>query len=418
MDGDDEGLRSQGLRSGALRARADGRHDAAIGAWRALLRLRPDDWTLALELKRDLRAALHYPDSDPQFRRAARRLPDAEWLAHYAALHAFHNDDLDALDRRARRLAEGSADARLHAILGDVARQRRDWAGAAAGFAAALALDPARAEYGAKLDAARMYQRVARTLASASDGAGPDGEGAYSIATINLDRNVERREDIARQFAACPAPLHRVPAIEGARLATAAVQRLGGDPAARGTLGCFLSHAAAWEAMLARGDAHCLVVEDDVVPLLDLPRTLAPFGLPAGFDVCFVNDRLEPKLDPRDAAGFSAHRLADVMRGFHPEDNAPGGDGYLISREGAEKLLRWVAQDGFAGDVDWRLLACALSPADIAALPRHGHAWAVLDRLRHGVGRPDRLDAHVLHPALIRTVGVSSDREDENRVAG
>ncbi|MDP9096905.1 MAG: hypothetical protein M3N26_10220, partial [Pseudomonadota bacterium] len=58
-----------------------------IEQWRAQLRDRPDDWRLALELKRALKAALHYPESDPQFRRAARALPDAEWLAHYAALY-------------------------------------------------------------------------------------------------------------------------------------------------------------------------------------------------------------------------------------------------------------------------------------------------------------------------------------------
>src|SRR5439155_25900042 len=56
----------------ALAARSMGDFDRAIEAWRALLRRDPDDWRLAVELKRDLKAALHYPDSDPQFRRAAR----------------------------------------------------------------------------------------------------------------------------------------------------------------------------------------------------------------------------------------------------------------------------------------------------------------------------------------------------------
>ena len=51
----------------------------------------------------------------------------------------------------------------------------------------------------------------------------------------------------------------------------------------------------------------------------------------------------------------------------------------------------------------------------IAALPRHAHAWAELDRLRSGVPRAERLSAWVMHPALIRTVGVSSDREDDDR---
>ncbi len=404
------------LQAQALQARAAGQHERAVAAWRALLRQHPDDWRLALELKRDLKAALHFPDSDPQFRRAARALPDAEWLAHYAALYQFHGEDLDWLDRRARALLRQSpGDHRLHAIEGDVASQRRDWPGAEAAFAHAFAAQPENAEYAAKRDTAAMYQRLAGTAAVSP----ADYAADYAIAFINLDRNAERAAEIARQFAGCAAPLHRIPGVEGGRLAAAAVHKLGADPGMRGTLGCFLSHAAAWEAMLDRGDPHCLVVEDDVVPLLDLPPTLAGFGLPPrfdpNFDLCFVNDRIAPWTDPAAVHAFVAHKLPAAIAAFHPDDNAPGGDGYLLSRAGAQKLLAWVAEDGFAADVDWRLLAYGLTPAAIAAIPRPSHAATELNRLQATVGRADRLQAYVLHPPLIRSVGVSSDREDENR---
>jgi hypothetical protein len=170
--------------------------------------------------------------------------------------------------------------------------------------------------------------------------------------------------------------------------------------------------------MLERDDAHCLIVEDDVIPLLDLPAVLDGLGLPDGFDIVFVNDRITPRLDPAGVTGFTTRTLKAAMQAFPPEDNAPGGDGYILSREGARKLLEWVGQDGFGEDVDWRLIAYGLSPAAIAGLPRPSHAGPWLDRICQLVGRPERLDAHVLHPPLIRTVGVSSDREDENRVHG
>ena len=393
-----------------LQARAAGEHGRAVEAWRAALRLQPDDWTLALELKRDLKMTGHYPDGDPQFRRAARYLPDAEWLAHYTALYAFHMDDLDALHRRATAMLDSSPDpAPLHALRADVARQRRDWPAAAEGFATAERLDPGHPEYAAKRRAALMYGRVGAWFQQP-----PHGD-AYGIATVNLDRNTERYAWTERLFGRGPVPLRRVPGIEGSRLPTSAVHRLGGDPAMRGTLGCFLSHAAAWDSMAARELRHLLVIEDDVTPLADLPPRLGPLGLPPGYDICFVNDRLEPRLDPDAATQPSLHRLSDVMRGFPPEDNAPGGDGYLLSAQGAAKLLRWVTQDGFAGDLDWRLLAYGMDPASIAALPRQAFSWQMLDRLQRDIPRADRLDAYVLHPALIRTVGVSSDREDENR---
>lgn len=394
-------------RAQALHAREAGDHDRAIAAWRAALAVQPEDWRLALELKRELQAALHFPDSDPQFRRAARLLPDAEWLSHYAKLWQFHGEDLEALDARARLMLQAApGHYLLHAILGDVAAQRRDWAGAEASYAAAFAGQPENGEFAAKRDTARMYRRLAL----------PNEGPGYAISVVNLDRNPGRWAEIRRQFAGSAAPLVRVPGMEGSRLSAAAVRRLGGDAGMRGTLGCFLSHAAAWEAMLDRGDALCLMVEDDVIPLLDLPAGLGGLRLPPEFDLCFVNDRLAPWAEPAGTHGFTVHALAAAMADFHPEDNAPGGDGYLLSRAGARKLLDWVAADGFAHDVDWRLLAYGLSPAAIAALPRPSHATQVLDQLQHGVGRAERLDAYVLHPPLIRTVGVSSDREDQNRL--
>ncbi len=402
------------LRTTALEARATGAHGRAIEAWRALLAQQPDDWTLALELKRDLKAALHYPDADPQFRRAARHLPDPEWLAHYTALYAYHMDDLDTLRQRASDLLHRWPDeANLHALGADVARQQRDWAGAAQGFAAALQLDPGNAEYAAKLNAALMYQRVGAWYADQ-----PAHGDAYGIAVVNLDRNTERRAWTERLFGHGPAPLFRIPGVEGSRLPLPAVQRLLGapsDPALRGTLGCFLSHAAAWESVALQGLEHLLIIEDDVIPLLSLPARLGPLGLPPGYDVCFVNDRLEPRLDPAVTRAPSLHRLADAMLGFPPDDNAPGGDGYIVSAQGAAKLLAWVAQDGFTGDVDWRLLAYGMNRDAIAALPRKAFSRQTLDRLRRRIPRGDRLEAYVLHPALIRTVGVSSDREDEDR---
>ena len=399
------------LRTLALQARTVGELDRAVEAWRAALRLQPDDWTLALELKRDLKATGHYPDADPLFRRTARSLPDAEWLAHYTALYAYHMDDLDALHRRATAMLDASPDrATLHALRADVARQRRDWPAAAEGFSIAERLDPAHAEYAAKRRAALMYQRVSDWLQRQP----PYGD-AYEVAVVNLDRNTERYAWTEELFGHSPVPLHRVPAIEGRRLPTPAVCCLLGDPAMPGTLGCFLSHAAAWDSLAARGLRHLLVIEDDVIPLAGLPALLGPLGLPPGYDICFVNDRLEPRLDPDTATQPSVHRLAEVLRGFPPEDNAPGGDGYFLSAQGAAKLLCWVAQDGFAGDLDWRLLAYGMDEAAVAALPRQAFSWQMLDRLQHTIPRADRLNAYVLHPALIRTVGVSSDREDENR---
>jgi GR25 family glycosyltransferase involved in LPS biosynthesis len=372
-------------------------------AWRAVLDDAPDDWAAALELKQDTRAAGQYPDNDARFRRAARGLPDAPWLEHYSNLYAFHAGDLEAIEARAAAMLGRSPDQpRLHVIRGDVARQRRDWAAAERHFASA---GPG---YGAQAAAARLYGNL-------SSRAWPDTGIACHAVVVNLDRNPERMTEMARQLAGSAVPWARHSGVDGTRLPGAAVARLTGDAAApRGTLGCFLSHAAVWEAALARGDQAVLVMEDDAIPLLHLPARLGGLNLPEAWDVVWVNDRMEPAI--RGADAFSLHPLPTVMQAMHPENNACGTDGYLVSQSGARKLLDWVSADGFSHDVDWRMVAYGLSQADWTALPE-GHARQWLAPMVAANPRTERLAAYALHPALVRTVGVSSDREDGNRDA-
>ncbi len=390
------------LRMRALGARSAGAWDQAVASWRALLRQDPDDWEAALALRADLAALGRYAEGDPVFRQARRRFPDGPWVAHVSSLYAFPQGELPSLIARARTLASARPDEpALHTLLGDMLNQARDYAGAASAYAG-----DRRPEARAWEAQARSRETLRRWLAQA-----PPSGPATDIAVINLDRNTDRLTELDRQFSACLPHRFRVPGVEGSRLSAAAIGRLGGDAAMRGTLGCFLSHAAAWEAMLARGLAQCLIVEDDVIPLFDLPAQWGMFGVPDEADICFVNDRLAPQ---SAEAGFRVRTLSEAMLCFPSWRNAPGADGYRLSAAGAQKLLDWVARDGFAGDVDWRLLGYGLTQEQIEALPADSHARWALPRLPQPAS-PDRLSAVVLSPPLIRTVPVASDREDENR---
>ncbi len=368
----------------------------------------PDDWRSALELRSELNGQGLYPEADPVFRRAARWLPNDAWLAHYSCLYTFYPGDLPWLARRARAvLGSRPDDIRAHRLLGDVLLQQRRWGAAERHFARG----PLGDDLAAKHAMAGLYRRLDRL--------GGEGGPEYTIALINLDRNVGRLRAMRRVLRGAPVPVLRIAGVDGRLLPEAAMRRLVGhaDTAMRGTLGCFLSHVSAWSTMLARGLTHCLVIEDDVEPLLSLPAGLGPLGLPRDVDICFVNDRLQPRWNAARIAAqdrFATVPFAEAFGTFPPDDNAPGTDGYVLSAGGARKLLSWVEEDGFAHDVDWRVLAYCLSPAACAALPP-GHAAGVLGSLRHRVGRADRLNAFVLHPALIRTVPITSDREEGNR---
>ena len=193
------------LAAAALVARGEGRHADAVELWRQLLRRRSEDWRAALDLKRDLAAGLHYSESDPLFRRAARHMPDAPWLAHYRALFAFHAGDLETLDARARAVAARRPDdPAAHTLLGDIARQRRDWTTAERAFEAALALDPNRAELADKLRAVRLRRRVARTLAARGGVlVSPGefyGEAASAYVRVAVVQSDEQLELVARRL--------------------------------------------------------------------------------------------------------------------------------------------------------------------------------------------------------------------------
>ncbi len=378
--------------------------DADAAAWRRRLHDSPQRWQHGLELRRALLAGYHYPDCDPAFRASTRHMPDDVWFAHYRDLALFHPADLSDLRARAERLLAEVADAAaVHGLLSHIATQQKDYAAAAAHLA--LSDAPDRASRGAAL---AVYRHMAEWT-----GRVPKDGPSYAIAMINLDRNPERLAELRRGFSRSAPAVYRIPGVLGSALPDAEVRRLGGDPGMRGTLGCFLSHVAAWKWMLAEGLSHCLVVEDDVMALLDLPAGLGALNLPPRFDVCFVNDRLQPEL--ARTTGFEAVPLARALQDFAPDANAPGADGYLITAAGARRLLTWVGMDGCADDVDWRLLAYSLSDQDCAALPRPSVLRERLDGLRRAVPRPDRLDSWVLFPALVRTVGLTSDRCDENR---
>ena len=185
-----------------------------------------------------------------------------------------------------------------------------------------------------------------------------------------------------------------------------------------------MSHVAAWERLLAGEEECALVLEDDVVPLLGLPARLGGLGLPAEWDIVWLNDRMVPRLDTA-AEGFSLHPLAGIVQSFWPETTAPGADGYLVSREGARRLLALVARDGMADDVDWRMVAYCMTAAEVAAIPEGVHARSALQILARpgqkcgslpGEGAAP-LRGHVLHPPLFREVGLASQRDGADGVA-
>lgn len=174
---------------------------------------------------------------------------------------------------------------------------------------------------------------------------------------INLDKDGERRERMQAQLEALPIPFARLSAVwwpdvpEDEKTALYAPERNARQyykPLANGEKGCYASHVQAWRQLLA-SDAQALVVlEDDVRLQADFAEVIHSLAhVEPSWDMIKLVGREREKVRAQRplAAG---HRLIQYTR--VPSLTAA----YVISRAGAEKLLRSRVPFGRPVDVDLR----------------------------------------------------------------
>lgn len=177
----------------------------------------------------------------------------------------------------------------------------------------------------------------------------------------------------------------------------------------RGAVGCFFSHAKAWLKLVDSEHSHALICEDDVRWLGKIPRRISQFDLPPDMDIVFIHQRLGEGLQAdSDIARFfklhSAATAADALIRNLKKMTASGGEGYLLSREGAKKILAIFQRRGIFMEVDWFLFFHAMQPEE-------RRKFVETD----GTGRFDMLEfdavvlkSAVLQPALLEQNGLES----------
>jgi glycosyl transferase family 25 len=171
---------------------------------------------------------------------------------------------------------------------------------------------------------------------------------------INLDRRPDRLAAMTAGAGALGLALTRIAAVDATSADPAELDRwfapsgpLGEIP--RGDKACFLSHRRAWEAFLATGDAHAVVLEDDVRLSPAAPALLASdawvpadAGLvklehygPRGQRVLLTDFRNLSLPPPRQAATAVGEdfQLARML------SRHTGAAAYLLSRAAAQLLL-------------------------------------------------------------------------------
>lgn len=107
-------------------------------------------------------------------------------------------------------------------------------------------------------------------------------------------------------------------------------------PMRRGEIGCYLSHIKSWESFLKSNYKYALILEDDAVFLNDFKNKLNDLmeEIDFPFDIIYLNDNCEHHFGDKCLYGVQKSKNL-----FKPGTVGYGLYGYLLSREGAKKLI-------------------------------------------------------------------------------
>ena len=201
---------------------------------------------------------------------------------------------------------------------------------------------------------------------------------------INLMRREDRRIFMERQFSELGLRATRIEAIvpgtSGAPEVNTQNDPWSGRPLSAAALCCGLSHLRAMATFLSTPAAWSLVVEDDAVISTDLPAFLDVFE-------ASPPDAMLVRIETAVHAHLTVSRSFETVLGYRLHRFtgwALGGAGYLISRDGARRVLE--SEESRRSDIDVALfndarpLARILKPLQaVPALCTQAHDVLGLD---------------------------------------
>lgn len=192
---------------------------------------------------------------------------------------------------------------------------------------------------------------------------------------LNLDRSKDRWEKASHVMREAGLEVQRFPAVDGRQLSIEELRRESTRIATflqpRGVIGCYLSHKRFWN-MVVDQDLDAAIVFEDDVELVDgfkekllsnMLKLRAEKPEDQDFDVILLGaiGRVHPQA--KDAIGslFFSHyiggkRPLKLINDYRYQPRRPAGThAYMVSRKGAEKLLKLCSKATYHVDLDaWR----------------------------------------------------------------
>lgn len=177
------------------------------------------------------------------------------------------------------------------------------------------------------------------------------------LLSISLERDLRKRELQRKLYSFCGLEVEFLHGVPGATLPriveTSLCPRgfLGGS--SKGAIGCALSHIKAWEFMTEKKYEYAVILEDDGTPYYGFnPETLIN-DTGSNFDILLINQRMSSLTGPHTHYKYvGCVNVSERLRQMPDAQKGWGGDGYILSHNGAKQLLRCISVDGILGHID------------------------------------------------------------------
>lgn len=136
----------------------------------------------------------------------------------------------------------------------------------------------------------------------------------------------------------------------------------------RGEIGCYLSHRKVYQLFLSSAAAAALVLEDDVQISNDIAGVVSKLMTISGWDIVFLGHHGRSSRNARTLSSLWGRvSLGNNIYLAKPCEKVMGTYGYVVSRQGAEKMVARTESadrpiDHLTGDYRSLNLYCVVNP--------------------------------------------------------
>jgi GR25 family glycosyltransferase involved in LPS biosynthesis len=249
------------------------------------------------------------------------------------------------------------------------------------------------------------------------------GEQEYPVYVINRACDSDRLEKFSKSCSKWSVKFERVEAINCADPyfnfkpydSQIAETFYGKKQFLRGAVGCFLSHAKAWEKFLKSGASHALICEDDARFLGFLPHNFEKYGLPQDTDLIFANQRTSEGIQSAGGCEKSfefieTYQAISALLKLNATVPAIGTDGYILTKTGANKLLSIFSETKVCMEIDWFIFLYSLTHRERELFMKADQTGR-FDLLKF---IPRKLDSYILYPSLVEQLSTATTIDSSN----